>query len=508
MTIVHIADGTTVDTTHIEQLAAALATSLSEAGAAAKQLTGAASLAIFKSHTMPPLTDTASRLRGLLMGPNSLVHLTERLAKLVKAVSWASSIYAENEARLAQILTPGPVTGLAPLLGPAILPALAGGELASWLVDERHIAPGVATQRRVARIANTVDPLTLPVAWLAAGSGGEISGYPTQRLALTLSFITGFSQLEGNVNVRAAGARRAALLPGPTRYVDLARQGLPLRAPTMKSPVRPLSLTHQLLPYLTGASPTHYRNTPSGISRYVGTLGRLNQLSQQRQEMMIQIDHVNRTDGREVWVVHIPGTSGGSDLLSANPSNHDANPMLLAGAPTDVQRAVKLAMDQAGVPTGARVVLTGHSQGGLAAMNLARDEAFTKRFHLTNVLTCGSPVGVLPVGSQVQTLHLENIADHIPALDGAPNEASPQHVTVQFTNSELGFAAEPDAHGMAGYQKAVKEMAASNDPRVRVPLQNFVAAIGLVGGGQVTSRMFAARRSEQVRPQPFKGRRK
>lgn len=494
MAIVNVADGSVVDTTHIEQLAAAINASVFEIFGASTLLTGAAAQLV-ATMQIP----AAERVRQLLHGPRSLQHLSERIAHLQRALQRAKSVYEESENHLASILDPSHRQGAhVPIfLTPTTLGPFMSAEWLMWLFVDHSLAPGIATQRRVARVATAGLPVSGFINLTLTGTLGSRQRSATQHFAAALSAALGLSHIHGNVAITSVGSRNFQLLSGADPKADVLSQVGSPRARVAEVDLR--TTIQQLVPYLIGGPPTSYQATASGISSYVGTLGRLNRLSQQRQEMMIQIDHVLAGDNTEVWVVHIPGTSAGMKLGSANPSNHDANPMLLAGEQTDVQRAVKAAMEQAGVAAGAKVVLTGHSQGGLAAMNLARDEAFRHRYHLTNVLTCGSPVGGLPVDSQVRTLHLENLSDHIPGLDGEPNEASPSHVTVQFTNSDMGLLPEPDAHGMRGYQQAVKEMAESNDPRVRLPLQNFVAAVGFVGGGRVTSRLFAATRTKPVK---------
>lgn len=489
MTIVHVDDGSRVDTTHIDQLAAAIGHCLHHLANATRHLMAALPQTMVKTATIAPLEQT----RILLFGPGSITHLSERLHDLHRAVTWAKSAYEESEARIAHELS---APSLLTLFIPGGIATFVGNELGWYLVGDRRIAPGIATQRRVARIGSLALPITALGNWAASGTHDGSLHLPSQYFSVSLSTIMGMRHLNGAVAVTPAGARRFDLLPAPDPQSDVlsAATGRPILAP----PAAIASTIACVVPYLCPAPPTAYQATASGMSNYVGTLARLNRLSQQRQEMMIQIDHIYRADDSQVWVVHIPGTSAGGQLGSANPSNHDANPELLAGEKTDVQRAVKAAISQAGIPAGAQVVLTGHSQGGLAAMNLAGDADFTARFHLTNVLTCGSPVAGLPVAEEIHTLHLENLADHIPALDGAANEASANHVTVQFTNSEMGLLPEPDPHGMSGYQQAVAEMANSNDPRVRLPLQNFAAAIGFVGGARVTSKMFAATRTKPV----------
>ena len=67
------------------------------------------------------------------------------------------------------------------------------------------------------------------------------------------------------------------------------------------------------------------------------------------------------------------------------------------------------------------VMLVGHSEGGIVAVDAARDAAASGRFRITHVVTAGSPVGDLAgeLPTTVQLLALENTADVVPALDNA-----------------------------------------------------------------------------------------
>jgi len=123
------------------------------------------------------------------------------------------------------------------------------------------------------------------------------------------------------------------------------------------------------------------------------------------------------TDAAGTWVVQLPGIH---TLGSA------ADPQDLRGAVLGVLTgrssyvgAVRDALRQAGVPGGARVVLVGHSQGGIAAMDLARSPVAPGGWQVTAVVAAGSPVTSLPprTGSGVRELEVDDRHDLVPALD-------------------------------------------------------------------------------------------
>ena len=130
----------------------------------------------------------------------------------------------------------------------------------------------------------------------------------------------------------------------------------------------------------------------------------------------IRVTAVTGTDGVTRYIVNIPGTEteGGPGALASwlentNGRNWSANLYAVAqgSAATDA-RAVVLAMQNAGIPAGAEVVLSGHSQGGIVAANLAADPSFG--YDVKGVVTYGSPVQAadFPPGSDIPVLSINH----------------------------------------------------------------------------------------------------
>ena len=92
---------------------------------------------------------------------------------------------------------------------------------------------------------------------------------------------------------------------------------------------------------------------------------------------------------------------------------------------------VAAALEAAGAGPAEDVMLTGHSLGGIAAASLAADTGFTSRFHVTSVVTAGSPIARIDVPASVTVLSLEHEQDVVPMLDGRRNEDSAAWVTVR-----------------------------------------------------------------------------
>src|SRR5690606_4575026 len=108
---------------------------------------------------------------------------------------------------------------------------------------------------------------------------------------------------------------------------------------------------------------------------------------------------------------------------------------MVAGKVSDSMLAVVAAMEAAGIPADAPVMLVGHSQGGLAAMTLVQHPEFTSRFNVTHVMTAGSPVGNLPTPPGVTSLHLEVVEDITPGVDLQPNANGANQTTLSYVLS-------------------------------------------------------------------------
>ncbi|SDI96516.1 Lipase (class 3) [Frankineae bacterium MT45] len=136
-------------------------------------------------------------------------------------------------------------------------------------------------------------------------------------------------------------------------------------------------------------------------------------------------------------IVDIPGTDNWAPS-SGNPdvANLGTNVLAIEGADTSYERGVIEAMRQAGIRADDDVMLVGHSQGGMVAVNTAHDLSRSGEFQVSHVVTAGSPiagtVGELP--ANVRVLAIENDSDIVPMLDGAVNPDRPNVTTVTVTH--------------------------------------------------------------------------
>jgi hypothetical protein len=93
-------------------------------------------------------------------------------------------------------------------------------------------------------------------------------------------------------------------------------------------------------------------------------------------------------------------------------------------------------MERAGIPAGAPVMLAGHSQGGMLAVQLGSDQDFLARYNVTNIMTVGSPIDMAAVDPGINVLAVQHEGDVVPKLDlGGLNThlqmpGTPSNVTV------------------------------------------------------------------------------
>jgi PGAP1-like protein len=137
---------------------------------------------------------------------------------------------------------------------------------------------------------------------------------------------------------------------------------------------------------------------------------------------------------RRAAIVDITGTREWNLPLKAPHTVADLGTNLreMGGRDTGYERGVLLALERAGVKPDEPVMLVGHSQGGMVATRLAQRLSDGGDYHITHVVTAGSPVGSMPVPSSVTMLSLENRGDLVPELDGADNPTRRNRYTVSI----------------------------------------------------------------------------
>jgi hypothetical protein len=150
------------------------------------------------------------------------------------------------------------------------------------------------------------------------------------------------------------------------------------------------------------------------------------------------------------YVVYIPGTQSWGPKPGVNPFDLTSNLSAISKTGSaGSERAVMAAMQQAGIGPQSKVLLVGHSQGGLIAANIST------RFAGSKVVTFGAPLGLLAGALSAPTLAIEHQADPVPALDGRPNPLAANWVTVR---QDFAASNPLEQHEMAGYRQTAFEL--------------------------------------------------
>ena len=162
----------------------------------------------------------------------------------------------------------------------------------------------------------------------------------------------------------------------------------------------------------------------------------------------VRVVGVPQPDGSWAWIVDIPGTQDFTPFAGANPWDSTSNLRLEAGLTTSTMIGVDRALSDAKSRVGGspdarrrdRVLLSGHSQGGITAAALAANSHFRARHTgLSHVVTSGAPIGRMHLPQEVHVLSLEHEQDLVPRLDGQDNPDRPTWTTVRRDLSdELG----------------------------------------------------------------------
>ena len=171
-------------------------------------------------------------------------------------------------------------------------------------------------------------------------------------------------------------------------------------------------------------------------------------------------------DGSRRVVVDITG------MKSVNPfALHDTTQPLSAaqdmfGLPSTYEAGVLAAMRAAGVRSSDDVMLVGHSEGGMVAVNAARAAVASGEYRVTHVITAGSPIAITAgrVPSSVKVLALENDGDAVPCLDGAANPGRGNVTTVTVHHHDGSLLANHDLS--KSYLPGARDVDASTDTSV------------------------------------------
>ncbi|WP_138316687.1 alpha/beta fold hydrolase [Rhodoluna limnophila] len=186
------------------------------------------------------------------------------------------------------------------------------------------------------------------------------------------------------------------------------------------------------------------------------------------------------------YIVYIPGTQAWSPIAGKNPLDLTSNLQAMAGPKkASSEAAVQRAIVNAGVSKRDRVLLVGHSQGGMVAANLASQP---QNYKVAGLVTIGSPISQLNQDIRVPTISLQHTNDLVPKLDLAQNALGKDWVTVEREAPVSSSNSKPavlQAHELSTYRGTALLADQSTDAglaRIRELITDFAS-----GQGQATN---------------------
>lgn len=189
---------------------------------------------------------------------------------------------------------------------------------------------------------------------------------------------------------------------------------------------------------------------PTGISQIAARLRLISNSGQP----VVRIEQY-RFGEHSRFVVYIPGTQNLGLQATSNPFDMRSNLLLLSGIRSNAARATELALGRAGVGPNDQVMLVGHSQGGLIALDIAkRSMAGALDYRVAQVVTFGTPAGANKAEALPNVLSFENQADLVPKLELSENPSEKNWTTLE------GLVAKNliDAHRMESYEQIIRRI--------------------------------------------------
>jgi pimeloyl-ACP methyl ester carboxylesterase len=197
---------------------------------------------------------------------------------------------------------------------------------------------------------------------------------------------------------------------------------------------------------------------PDSITQLLDRLWRLSS----KDEPTIGIDLFENTAGSKTAVVLIPGTQ--TFGFGDNPLDMTSNIQAMGSSGSAVsEKAVLLAIRQAGIESKDEVILVGHSQGGMVAGNIA---AHPIGFIAAGLITFGAPVAQLR-NLKAPVMAIEHTNDPVPNLSGKANPLKKNWVTVQRVSSKAESNAVLFSHSLKSYKNTAVAIDASADTGIR-----------------------------------------
>lgn len=184
----------------------------------------------------------------------------------------------------------------------------------------------------------------------------------------------------------------------------------------------------------------------------------------------VRIDRYSQAGQPDRFEVYVGGTRDFSLEPGAEAWDMTSNVTAMAGAEAGSYRAVSMAMADAGITPSSPVILTGYSQGGLIAAELAASGDWDAR----GLYTLGAPAGQVAVPADIPWVAIEHTDDIVPAVGGTWATVDPVLVRRELFD---GGRAPTDvllpAHQLDGYRQTAALVDRSSEHRVVSAIEGF-----------------------------------
>lgn len=379
----------------------------------------------------------------------------------------------------------------APLIVGAAAPAIglwaatgSGGALEAWLAEHPEVLSDPAFVGLVRTAADSADEFAAGLLHLPSSlaPAGAVVGAP-ENASMLLAVAGLVGAVTGSRVLVDAPVRVTRAQPDGPGEQSAAARAARADAPPVDGPV----------------------TAPTGVADLVDRIPTSDDGAQIRVERYGEAD-----DPR--WVVYISGTADFTTTAGAETNDMTSNlhgiaddspldALRMAGADSGaVERAVRLALAEAGARPGDPLLPIGHSGGGIVAATLAADP----ELNVVAAVSVGGPVASAEVRGGVPVLTVEHEEDLVPATGGS-GHPSPDRLTVSRSVLEPGVEHDAfAAHALVRYQETAALIDASEERRL-VTFREQVAAFTGGGTGEM-SRWAATRDVSPSTPDAARGR--
>lgn len=208
----------------------------------------------------------------------------------------------------------------------------------------------------------------------------------------------------------------------------------------------------------------------------------------------VRID-LNHSQGYRQFTIYIPGVQN-FGIPNRNPFDVASASREFTNQSNSALRAVQLAMQQIGVgqQSGDRVLLVGHSLGGLIASNLAKSQ----NYKVSAVVTFGSLNDQVEVPKSIPQLNVVHTNDPVTWLDGVSNQGvkvgtDRTQFDWQVVSPDVSTNSSVASHDLESYRETSVAIDRSQSSDLD-PLKN--ALHQALGDGKVEIRYYEVERTD------------